>query len=78
MKGIPIAAGHNGSAARTLLSSNRSGEKVVCLKAGSFSICEPKGGDKLRQDIELLDQFLIELPPALIGGKHFVTLCWRV
>ena len=73
-----MATGDQRGTACALLRSNGSGEKVVCLKAGGFSICEPKGGDKLRQDIELLDQFLIELPPALIGGKHFVTLCWRV
>ena len=78
LKKIPIAAGHNGSAVRTLLSSNGSGEKVVRFVSGRFGVRKPKRGYKFRQDIELFDHFLIELAPALVGGKHFVTLCRRV
>ena len=41
-------------------------------------ILKPKGGDELGQEVLLLDQFLIELAPALAGRKHFVTLRRRV
>ena len=73
LKRIPIAAGYYGSAARALLSSNRTGEKVVRFEPWSFGVRKPKGGEKLRQSIELFDQFLIELAPALIGGN----ISWR-
>jgi hypothetical protein len=72
LKRIPIAARHQCRAAATFLYSNR-GEKVVCLEPWGFGVRKPKRGDKFRQDIQLLNQIILELSPALIGGKHFVA-----
>ena len=51
LKGISITAGDYGSAACTLLSGDCGGEKVVRLEPRGFGVCEPKGGDKIWQDI---------------------------
>ena len=51
LKGIAIAAGHNGSAARTLLSGDCGGEKVVCFEPWGFGVGKPKDGDKIGQDV---------------------------
>ena len=37
-----------------------------------------EGSDKIGQDIQLLDQIIIELSPALISGKHFVAFRRRL
>ena len=66
------------SATCALLSGDRGGEKVICFEPWGFGVCKSKGGDKFRQDIQLLNQVIVELAPALIGGKHFVTLRRRV
>jgi hypothetical protein len=47
LKRIPIAARRQGSAACTLLGSNRRGEEVVRLEPCGFGVRKPKGGDKL-------------------------------
>jgi len=60
-----------------LLGSN-SGKKVVRLEPQRFGVCKPEGGDKFGQDIQLLDQIIVELSPALIGGKHFAALRRRL
>ena len=78
LKGISIAASDYNGAACVLLSGDCGGEKVVCLEPWGFGVRKPKGGDKFGQDVQLLDQVLVELTPALIGGKHFVTLRRRV
>ena len=73
LKGISIATGHQRGTACALLSGDCGGEKVVGFEPWSLGVRKPKGGDKLGQDIELLDQFLIELAPALIGGMLFMA-----
>jgi hypothetical protein len=78
LKRIPIAARHQCRAACTLLSSNCGGEEVVRLVSRGFGVRKPKGGDKFRQDIQLLNQIIIELSPALISGKHFVAFRRRL
>src|SRR5262249_18060885 len=75
LKGISIAARHHRGTASAFLSSNRSREKVIRLETRSFGVCKPARGDKFRQYAQLLDQIIIKLPPALISGKHFATLC---
>jgi hypothetical protein len=45
------------------------GEKVVGLVAWRLGIREPGGADQAGQDLQLIDQLLIELTPALIGWK---------
>jgi hypothetical protein len=52
--------------------------EVICLEPRGFRVRKPKRGDKIWQDIQLLNQFLIEHAPALVGRKHFVTLRRRV
>ncbi len=73
LKRIPVAARHHCRTTCTFLSSNCGREKVIRLVSGRFGVREPKSGDKFRQDIQLLDQIIIELSPALIGGEHFMA-----
>jgi hypothetical protein len=73
LKRIPIAARHQCRPTTALLSSNCGREKVVRLVSCGFGVREPKCGDKLRQHVQLLDQIIIELSPALIGGN----ISWR-
>jgi hypothetical protein len=44
-------------------------EKVVGLVARCLRIREAGGADQVGQDLQLIDQLLIELTPALIGRK---------
>jgi hypothetical protein len=78
LKRIPIAARHQCGAACTLLSGNCGGEKVVRLVPRGFGVRKPKRGDKFGQDVQLLNQIIIELSPALISGKHFVAFRRRL
>jgi hypothetical protein len=57
-----------------VLSHNRGGEKVIRLESRSFGLCNSAGGHKVRQYVRLFNPFVIELSPALIGGKHLVAL----
>ena len=45
------------------------GEEVVSLVPGFLGTGEAAGRDKFRQNLQLLDQFAVELAAALIGGK---------
>jgi hypothetical protein len=45
----------------------------IRLVSVCFGVREPKNGDEFRQYIQLLDQVIIELSPALVGGKHFAA-----
>jgi hypothetical protein len=69
LKGIPIAACDYRGAARALFCCNRGGEKVVRFVDWGFCVRKPEGGDKFRQDIQLLNQISIELSATLVGGR---------
>jgi hypothetical protein len=73
LKGISIAARHQGRAACMLLGGHCGREKVIRFVSGRFGVHKPKCGDKFRQDIQLVDQIIIELSPTLISGKHLMT-----
>src|SRR6202020_2527371 len=77
-KGISIATCHQGEPACALLSGDRGCEKVVCFEPWGFGVCKSKGDDKFRQDIQLLNHVIVELAPALRGGKQLAALRRRV
>jgi hypothetical protein len=51
------------------------GEEVVSLVTGFLGTGEAAGCDKLREDLQLLDQFVVELAAALIGRKQHLAVC---
>ena len=58
----------------------RSSEATAAARKSSASypaglgVRKPKGGDKLRQDVQLPNQIIIELSPALIGETQLSVL----
>src|SRR5262245_8167457 len=71
---VAVAARHQHGAAAPLLGRDRGGEKIVGLVAGRLAVGEAARGHELRQQVELLDQRVIEVTPALIGRKLFVPI----
>src|SRR4051794_21404625 len=51
------------------------GEEVVSLVPGFLGTGEAAGRDEFREDLQLLDQFVVELAAALIGGKQSLAVC---
>src|SRR5262245_42150951 len=49
-----------------LLLGNRRRKKIIGFVAGSLGVSEPAGRDERRQDVELIDEFSVELSPALV------------
>ena len=49
-------------------------QEIVGLVARRLGVGEAAGGDELRQHVELLDQRVVELAAALVGGKAFVPI----
>jgi hypothetical protein len=78
LKRIPIAACNQRGAACALLGGDRRGEKVIRLEPWGFGVRKPACGNKFRQYVQLLDQILVELSPALIGRKHLAALRRRL
>ena len=44
-------------------------EKIIGLEAGRLAVNEAARSHKSRQDIKLVDDFVIVCPAALVGGK---------
>src|SRR3984957_20409115 len=53
------------------------GEKVVGLVAWRLGIRKPDGGDQVVQDLQLIDELVIELTPALVVRKKSLPECRR-
>src|SRR3954452_17575358 len=51
------------------------GEEVVSLVPGFLGTGEAAGRDKFREDFQLLDQFVVELAAAFIGGERSLAEC---
>src|SRR5262249_56081046 len=78
LDGIAAAACDDHRAAPPLFGRNRGGKEVVGFVAGRLGIRKTTCGDKFRQHVKLLEQFVIEFAAALIGGKLLVTVGRRV
>jgi hypothetical protein len=61
-----------------LLAGDRGREEIVGLVSGRLRVHEAAGGHQLRQCVELLKQRVVELAPALVGGKLLVPVGRRV
>src|SRR5262249_40247732 len=61
-------------AAPPLFGRNRGGKEVVGFVPGSLGIRKTACGDKFRQHVKLLEQFVIEFAAALIGRELLVTV----
>ncbi len=72
--GIAVAARNERMAAAPLLRRGCRCEEIVGLVTRRLGIGEAAGRDQFRQDVELLDQLLVELPAALIGRKQFLAV----
>ncbi len=64
------------SAAAALLGGDRGGEEIIGLVARRLCVGEAAGGHEFRQRIELLEQSVVELAPALIGRKPLRADRW--
>src|SRR5262249_54899016 len=51
------------------------GEKIVGLVAGLLGAHEAAGRDKFREDLQLLDQFVVEITAALVRWKQSLAVC---
>src|SRR5262249_6434513 len=71
------AAGDERLPAAPVLRGDRGGEKVVGLVPRRLGVGEPARGHKFRQNFELIDQFVVELPAALVTRQQFLTVGWR-
>src|SRR4029079_15426882 len=71
---IAIRCDHNGVATTLLLVRDCCREKVVALVARTFGGREAERPDELRQQVELLDQLVVEHPPALMPGEELVPV----
>src|SRR5262249_3221521 len=61
-----------------LFGRNRGGKEVVGFVPGRLGIRKTTCGDKFRQHVKLLEQFVIEFAAALVGGELLVTVGRRV
>ena len=74
LKCIPIAACDERAAAPALLTPDSRCEKVVRLIPGRLRILETAGRDEGREEVELLDEFVVELPARLVGRKGLTAV----
>ena len=74
LKGVTIAAGDQSRTPSPLFGGSRRGQEIVGLVAGTLGVSKATGGDKLRNDGKLLQEFIIELAAALIRGERFVSI----
>lgn len=58
-----------------LLLGDGRGEKAIRLVSRCLRVREPAGGNKPRQNPELLHQLVIELTPTLVGWKQCLPVC---
>ena len=72
LKGVAVTARDEGVSAASFFLGHRGREKIIRLVAWRFGIGKPAGRDQFRQHLELIDQFVVELPSALIAGKQFL------
>ena len=78
LKCVAIAACNDSGSASPLLRRGRSGEEIVGLISRRLGICETAGGDEARQQIELIEQLAVELPPGLVTIECLVPISRRV
>jgi hypothetical protein len=74
LKRIAVARRDEHAAASPLLRRNRRGEKIIGLVTGRLREGEAACRDELGQDFELLDQLVVELPPALVIREQFLAI----
>jgi hypothetical protein len=77
LKRITVPACHESRSATALLRRYRGGEEIIRLVPRRFRIRKPARRDKFRQSIELFDQCVVELTPALVCGKFLVAVSGR-
>jgi hypothetical protein len=74
---ITITTGDERRAEAAFLVGHGCSEKIVSFVAWRLRIREAGGADQVGQDLQLIDQLLIELTPALIGRKKSLPECRR-
>ena len=67
---VAVAARHDRSPPARLLLRDRRGQEIVGLVSSLARVHEPAGGHELRQQAELVEQFVIEDPAALVGREQ--------
>jgi hypothetical protein len=65
--------GDNNRAASFLFRGGRR-QEIIGLIAGRLGICKAASGEEVGQDVQLVDEFGIELPAALVVGKRAVAI----
>src|ERR1700722_3786279 len=74
---ITIATRDEHRAKSAFLVCHGGGEKVVGLVAWRLGIRKPDSGDQVGQDLQLIDELVIKMTPALVGRKKSLPECRR-
>jgi hypothetical protein len=74
LKRIAVASCHQGSFTVPLFACDSSCREVIGLISRRLCIGETARSDELRQDVQLIEQVSVELPPSLIRTESPVPL----
>ena len=74
LEGVTVAARDQRASSPRLLERDACGEKVVRLVPLRLRGGEPHRLDELRRQVELLEQVVVELAPALVDGQRLVPV----
>ena len=74
---VAVAARDERRTAALFFRSRGRGEEIVGLVAGTLGVRETEGCNELRQRVELIDQRVVELAPALVVGERRVAIGLR-
>ena len=74
LKCVTVPARNEDSAPSPFFFGGSGGEKIIRLEARRFRILEAAGGNNFRQHLKLLEQGIVKLASALIGGEFLMPI----